>query len=77
MLSAAEGRVGLEKQLLTGYHALVDMEHLTMGHQVVIKARIIQPEPSSVRLLSQGGAWVAQSVKYLTLGFGSGHDLTV
>ena len=24
-----------------------------------------------------GGAWVAQSVKHLTLGFGSGHDLTV
>ena len=23
------------------------------------------------------GAWVAQSVKYPTLGFGSGHDLTV
>ena len=23
------------------------------------------------------GAWVAQSVKHLTLGFGSGHDLTV
>ena len=23
------------------------------------------------------GAWVAQSVEYLTLDFGSGHDLTV
>ena len=26
---------------------------------------------------SERGAWVAQSVKYQTLGFGSGHDLTV
>ena len=24
-----------------------------------------------------GGTWVAQSVKHLTLDFGSGHDLTV
>ena len=24
-----------------------------------------------------GGAWVAQSVKHLSLGFGSGHDFTV
>ena len=24
-----------------------------------------------------GGAWVAQSVKHLTLGFGLGHDLAV
>ena len=27
--------------------------------------------------LKKGGAWVTQSVKHLTLGFGSGHDLTV
>ena len=25
----------------------------------------------------QGHAWVAQSVKHLTLDFGSGHDLTI
>ena len=28
-------------------------------------------------MTSCGGAWVAQSVKPLTLDFGSGHDLTV
>ena len=27
--------------------------------------------------MSVGGAWAAQSVKHLTLDFGSGHDLTV
>ena len=29
------------------------------------------------RKRNQRGAWVAQPVKRLTLGFGSGHDLTV
>ena len=38
--------------------------------------RIRQREPHS-KILKQRGAWVAPSVKRLTLGFGSGHDLTV
>ena len=29
------------------------------------------------KLLFDGGAWVAQSVKRPMLGFGSGHDLTI
>ena len=30
-----------------------------------------------IRRNTQRGAWVAQSVKHLTLGFSSGHDLAV
>ena len=29
-----------------------------------------------IKVEVQGGVWVAQSIKYLTLDFGSGHDLT-
>ena len=32
---------------------------------------------SEFKKYSPWGAWVGQSVKLLTLGFGSGHDLTV
>ena len=31
----------------------------------------------SLKIVALWGAWVAQSVEHLTLGFGSGHDLTV
>ena len=31
----------------------------------------------SLKYVMQGGVWVAQSVKRLTLGFGSSHDCTV
>ena len=45
---------------------------------------LAQAEPSAtglrapgVRKTGLGGAWVAQRAKHPTLGFGSGHDLTV
>ena len=34
------------------------------------------PEPTLLEGKGRG-AWVAQSVEHLTLGFGSGHDFTV
>ena len=38
---------------------------------------LLKVSTSGLRKISVGGAWVAQLVECPTLGFGSGHDLTL
>ena len=49
-----------------------DCDHVRGGPRV----EMVSPT-QALRTLQRGGTWVAQSVKRLTPGFGSGHDLTV
>ena len=44
---------------------------------LVITLQRLYPSTTNIRNAASMGAWVAQSVKHLTLDFGSGHDLTV
>ena len=43
-------------------------------HTILVR---VQMDAAFLQTQSDGGAWVAQSVKGLTPDFGSGHDLTV
>ena len=60
--------IGTNETELHGYDSL-GREFKIIGNDKLNKFKKMKHE--------QQGAWVVQSIKYLTLGFGSGHDLMV
>ena len=71
------GRFVNEREHLRGYQLPQFVESVTLDLGVMSLSPTLSVEITLKKRKKERGTWVAQSVKRPTLGFSSGHDLTV